>query len=202
MSDVGDMVSTLMHRITYWRIEAPGENSLAAAARSSSRRSAARSSPNAASNRACACDQPSRACCRRLSPALVRRSSLARRSDAADLILIRPSRCNGRILRPSVVRSITMSSASALIVNGPFRLSLVRIEYWVVRRPLGARNWSYDWVTCLAAARTAKQLHTSGGGKLFTVFIESSVLIKVHVRLYKGIYSLVKRWAKSRSTGT
>src|SRR6266436_10354165 len=41
-----------------------------------------------------------------------------------------------RILRPSVVRSITMSSASALIVNGPFRLSLVRIEYWVVRRPL------------------------------------------------------------------
>jgi hypothetical protein len=31
-----------------------------------------------------------------------------------------------------------LSSASALIVNGPLRLSFARIENWVVRRPVGA----------------------------------------------------------------
>jgi len=40
---------------------------------------------------------------------------------------------------PSVVRSITRSPASALIVIGPLRCSLARIEYWVARKPLGAR---------------------------------------------------------------
>ena len=46
---------------SHHRLVVPGANSLAAAARSSVRRSAARFSPSAASNRACACDQPSSA---------------------------------------------------------------------------------------------------------------------------------------------
>jgi hypothetical protein len=61
-----------------------------------------------------------------------------RRSDADGSILTNPSRSSGRMLSPSVVRSITMSSASALIVSGRSRLSFARIENWVVRRPLGA----------------------------------------------------------------
>jgi hypothetical protein len=51
-------------------------------------------------------------------------------------------RSNGRMLRPSVVRSITISSASALMVSGPSRLSFAKIENCVVRRPIGIRNWS------------------------------------------------------------
>src|SRR5262249_8809830 len=120
----------------------PGANSLAATARNSLRRSPARSAPNTVSNRACAWDQPLSAACRRFSPALVRCRSLARRSDAVGSMLIRPSRSSGKMLRPSVVRSITMSSASALIVNGPLRLSRARMENWVVRSPLGAKNRS------------------------------------------------------------
>jgi len=42
------------------------------------------------------------------------------------------------MLRPSVVRSITVALASALIVSGPSRFELCRIEYWVVRNPAGA----------------------------------------------------------------
>src|SRR5262249_23012547 len=94
----GDMVSTFdasRYRLTDC---VPGANSLAAAARSSLRSSAARPAPNTASNRACACDQLPRPSFRRFSPASVRRSSLARRSDAAGFIVIRPSRCSGKML--------------------------------------------------------------------------------------------------------
>jgi hypothetical protein len=44
------------------------------------------------------------------------------------------------MFRPSVVRSITMSLASALIVIGLIRFSLASIENWVARNPAGARN--------------------------------------------------------------
>jgi hypothetical protein len=50
------------------------------------------------------------------------RATFARRSDGVASILTRPSRYSGRIFRPSVVRSITMSLASALIVSGPSRV--------------------------------------------------------------------------------
>jgi hypothetical protein len=44
------------------------------------------------------------------------------------------------MFRPSVVRSITISAARALIVIGPNRRSLARMENCVVRSPLGARR--------------------------------------------------------------
>jgi hypothetical protein len=78
----------------------------------------------------------------RSTPASVRRSSLLRRSDCPGATARRPSRCKGRMFRPSVVRSITISAASAWIVIGPSRRSLARIENWVVRRPAGKRNAS------------------------------------------------------------
>jgi len=69
----------------------------------------------------------------RFSPAAVRCSSAARRSDDVLSTLIHPSRSSGRMLRPCVVRSITICLASALIVSEPIRLSFTRMEYWVER---------------------------------------------------------------------
>ena len=57
-------------------------------------------------------------------------------------ISISPSRSNGRMLRPSVVRSITSAAASALIGIGPLCCSRLRMAYCVVRRPLADKNWS------------------------------------------------------------
>jgi hypothetical protein len=47
---------------------------------------------------------------------------------------------SGRIFRPRVVRSMTISAARALIVIGPSRRSFANIENCVVRSPLAARN--------------------------------------------------------------
>jgi len=57
---------------------------------------------------------------------------------AAVLCLTRisPSGASGRMLRPSVVRSITSFAASALVVLGPSRSSLASIECWVGRSPV------------------------------------------------------------------
>ncbi len=55
----------------------------------------------------------------------------------------KPSRSSGRILRPSCsCGPATSSSARALIVIGPSRMSLARIENWVARKPAAARCWS------------------------------------------------------------
>src|SRR5215472_8613620 len=111
---------------------------VAATACRRARMSAVRLAPNAFSNCRCACAHPFIPARKRASPASVTRSSLLRRSPLPCSTAIRPSRCSGRMLRPSVVRSITISAARALIVIGPKRLSLARIENWVVRGPLGA----------------------------------------------------------------
>ena len=70
------------------------------------------------------------------------RSSAARgggdRSRDAT-ISISPSRCNGSMLRPSVVRSMTSRPASVLIVIGPWRRSRLNIANCVARSPAGAK---------------------------------------------------------------
>ncbi len=73
---------------------------------------------------------------------LVGREAARRLAPLGRGTVIRPSRSSGRMLRPSVVRSITMSWASALMVSGPCRRNFARIENWVDRRPVGARNRS------------------------------------------------------------
>ena len=113
-----------------------------AVARSMARKSAARLAPKRSSNRPCACAQASRPASRLFSPAFVRWSSLARPSLTDASILIRPSRSSGNTLRPSVVRSMTISLARALIVIGPSRLSFAKNENCVTCSPAGARNWS------------------------------------------------------------
>src|SRR2546430_229801 len=70
---------------------------------------------------------------------LGKRKILLRPSEGSDSIAIRSSRSRGRILRPSVVRSTTGSAASVLIDIGPWRLSLERTPYWVVRNPAAPR---------------------------------------------------------------
>src|SRR5215471_21066610 len=64
-------------------------NSLATTERSNARSCAARFVPKLVSNCACACDHALSAACKRFSPALVRWSSLARRSDAIGSIRIK-----------------------------------------------------------------------------------------------------------------
>src|SRR5262249_18792960 len=123
-------------------LEGAASRSVAAAARSRARSPAVRRPPKAASNLVCAWAQRARAARSRAAPALVKRSILLRRSARPGTTSINPSRSSGRILRPSVVRSMTKALARALIVIGPASLSLIRIENWVVRSPLDARNWS------------------------------------------------------------
>ena len=65
-----------------------------------------------------------------------------RRSLGEAPISISPSRSKGRMLRPSVVRSMTSAAASALIGIGPPRCSRLRMANCVVRSPLSASNWS------------------------------------------------------------
>jgi hypothetical protein len=69
-------------------------------------------------------------------------AELRLRSDAAGSILIKPSRSGGRMLRPSVVRSVTRSCARPAIVSGLIRFSCTRMENWGVCNPTGAKNWS------------------------------------------------------------
>src|SRR5207248_2358227 len=90
---------------------------LVATSCNSARSALARLPPNAASNRACAAFQPAVAARRRAAPALVNFSSLLRRSTRAGAMAIKPSRSSGRMLRPSVVRSITNSAASAVTTD-------------------------------------------------------------------------------------
>ena len=75
--------------------------------------------------------QPSRS-----RPASVNRNSLLRRSVRPGAMLINPSRSSGRMFRPSVVRSITSSSASSLIVATRAAEPRQNREL-VVRRPPG-----------------------------------------------------------------
>jgi hypothetical protein len=104
--------------------------------------SVARAAPKTLSKLACAADHSLRSTSKRFSPPLVRRSTFIRRSEADSSILIGRSRCKGRMLRPSVVRSIAISLASSLIVSGSRRLSFARIENCVVRKRVAEKNWS------------------------------------------------------------
>ena len=114
-------------------------SSVAATSCRRARRPTVRLLPKAVANSRCASFQPWYAACSRSRPASVNRSSLLRRSARPGLMLISPSRSSGRMFRPSVVRSITMFSANALIVITSCRLRRARMENWVVRRPADAR---------------------------------------------------------------
>jgi len=104
--------------------------------------SVVRLAQKAASNCLCASVHAFAAVRKRATPASVRRSALLRRSRLPFSTAMRPSRSNGRIFRPRVVRSTTRPAAKALIVIGPSRRSLASIENYVVRSPLAARNRS------------------------------------------------------------
>ena len=122
------------------RNRAPDAGGADTTARSNPRSCEERPAPKRDLNRSWASDHAFCASRKRLSPALVSRSSFERRSDPVVSTAMRPSRSSGMMLRESVVRSITISSASALMVDVPFRFSFARIENWLVRKPVDAKH--------------------------------------------------------------